>query len=282
MSDFRIAAVSFLNTFPLIDWFDGPGAGSATVRRDLPSRLGGLLASGSADVGLLPVAETLRGAAGGFISTAGISCRGAVDSVKVFTRSDVPGLTRLRCDRGSRSSVALLRVLLAEEHGLRPEMEEMEPRPGLLPEPGEGLLIIGDRCFQYEKFLAEARLTDVQGHDLGQMWFDLTGLPFVFATWAMAPDFLERRSQEDLRQLAALLDRARDFGEAHFQELAERAAASGSLGAGGRATTEAIAYYFRVSMKYRLGEDARAGIRRFHELGVRHQVLPEHPGPVFL
>ena len=189
---YRVAAVSFLNTIPLIDWFEKTGDERIALSRALPSLLAGMLANGEADVALLPVVEIFRGASGGMLPGTGIACRGDVDTVKMFYRGDPSGLMSVAVDRGSRTSVALLRILLAELFGIQPEFTEIEPRPDWRPDEGQGALIIGDRCFEYEKTLREKGETDVDGYDLGGAWHQLTGLPFVFAAWAVAPGFPEK------------------------------------------------------------------------------------------
>ena len=151
----RIAAVSFLNTLPLVDWFSAAGDDSVELSLALPSRLADQLTTGEADVALLPVVEVLRGRSAGFFPGTGIACRGRVDSVKLFTRDDLASLERVTVDRGSRTSVALLKILLAEQHGVSPEFTEAKPEPGRFPMPGEGVLVIGDRCFEFERALAD-------------------------------------------------------------------------------------------------------------------------------
>ncbi|RLC97677.1 MAG: hypothetical protein DRI46_12590, partial [Chloroflexi bacterium] len=125
---FRLAAVSFLNTIPLIDWFEQTGDQRVALSLALPSRLGGMLAAGEADVALLPVVEIFRGASSGMLPGTGIACRGDVDTVKMFYRGDPTGLESVAVDRGSRTSVVLLRILLQEQFGIRPEFTEIEPR----------------------------------------------------------------------------------------------------------------------------------------------------------
>ncbi len=276
---FRVAAVSFLNTIPLIDWFEQTGDSRVALSRALPSRLGGMLAGGEADVALLPVVEIFRGASGGMLPGTGIACRGDVDTVKMFHRGDPAGLKNVAVDRGSRTSVALLRILLREQFGIRPEFSEIEPQVDWRPAAGEGALIIGDRCFEFEKDLRENGDTDVAGYDLGGAWSKLTGLPFVFAAWAVAPDFLQKAGDEGLRELTNLLTRARDHGLAHLGEIAAREAAAGRLGHRGEATREALDYYFRHSLRYVLGEEEMAGLYRFHEFCVKHGVVPDGAAP---
>ncbi|MBK8167107.1 MAG: hypothetical protein IPK64_14300 [bacterium] len=278
---YHLATVSFLNCLPLVDWFATPeGRARATLTAALPSLLAPLLADGRADAALLPTAEILRARAAGLVGSSGIACYGPVDSVKLYYRGPLGGLRRVAVDRGSRTSVALLHVLLAETVGAVPPFLEVEPRPGALPAPDEGVLVIGDRCFAFDRWLsqdAEAAAT-LQALDLGQAWLDLTDLPFVFAAWAAAPDLAGRVGEAGVRELDALLVRARDHGLARLPELAAREAAAGALGPGGWQTAAALESYFRRSLRYPLGPAELDGIRRFHELGVRHGLLPPEPG----
>jgi chorismate dehydratase len=129
---YRLATVSFLNCLPLVDYFATPeGAARAALTSALPSRLAALLAAGQADVALLPTAEILRGQAAGLIGASGIACRGAVDSVKFYHRGPLDRLRHVAVDRGSRTSVALLRILLAEVAGVAPALHRSRARaPG--------------------------------------------------------------------------------------------------------------------------------------------------------
>lgn len=279
---FQIAAVSFLNTVPLTEGLSTLPAKNSTLTLNLPSRLSASLQDGTADVALLPVADILLGETGGILPVAGIAGQGCVDSVKLFATNDIPHLTRIAADRGSHSSVALLRILLAETHGLTPEFSAINPQPGVLPAPGEGILIIGDRCFEYEKFLREAGHSEVHSWDLGQMWWELTELPFVFAVWAVAPGFVARAGAEALTELKQILTAARDHGLQNLTAIATREAAAGRLGHQGYATSAAIDYYFRTSLRYTIGDRELAGIRRFRDLAIAHNIIPERPLPPVL
>ena len=277
---YRLAAVSFLNTIPLLEGLDGrPGV---VLDRDLPSALAGRLAAGQADAALAPVAEILAGRTGGILCPVGIACDGAVDSVMLFCAGEPGDLRRVFVDRGSRSSVALLRILLAERHGTQPDCVPVEPRPGMALEPGEGALIIGDRCFAQQALLKRENPHGLAGHDLGAMWKDLTGLPFVFAAWTAAPDLPRRAGARAVAELGALLTAARDRGLARLEEIAAEQAAAGRLGAGGEASAEAIAYYYRHSLRFVLDGACRRGMDRFASLAVKHGIIPDAAPLVWL
>ena len=95
-------------------------------------------------------------------------------------------LERIYLDGASRSSALLLRLLL-HERGLSPRLEQVEHGRGEGLVRGSngraGALVIGDAAFG---------LADRFPHvwDLGAKWFELTGLPMVFAFWAARPGVL--------------------------------------------------------------------------------------------
>jgi chorismate dehydratase len=272
---YRLGAVSFLNAIPLIDWFATPANTRVQVSRALPSRLAGLLADDEIDVALLPVVEIFRGRSGGMLPGTGIAGKGPVDSVKIISGGPPAAMKHVIADRGSRSSVALLEILLREMSGACPEFEVAEPKVTHLPGPGEGVLVIGDRCFEFDRHLSQNPRPHLQVHDLGRLWTDLTGLPFIFAAWAVSPRFLQRFGPEGLDEVKGLLNQARDHGVAHLGEIAAREAARGQLGLNGEATAAAIDYYYRNSLRYAIGEEEMQGMLRFEELCRKYCLVPE-------
>ena len=280
--EFRIAAVSFLNAIPLTDWLAGGAEGRVRLMVELPSRLAPLLQRGAADTALLPTVEILRGRSGGLLSPSGIACDGPVGSVAVFAAGPLDRVRLVQTDRGSRTSVALARVLLREIHGVKPEFREFRPEPGLWPGPDEAVLVIGDRCLAQAAGLRHDAPEGMRMHDLGGMWKEHTGLPFVFAAWAAAPAFAGERAAAEVRELGDLLTRSRDEGLASLPGLAERLAGEGKLGFGGEATPQAIAYYFGQSLRFVLGERELAGMRRFQDLCIAHGLVPDLPFPELL
>ncbi len=284
---YRIAAVSFLNAIPLVEWFTAADHPEVALERALPSLLPGKLMRGEADGALLPVVEIFRGDCR-LLGGTGIAGRGAVDSVKLFVRAQgrcsldmrsLSDLTHIGVDRGSRTSVALLRILLSESGVPCPGFVEVQPRPGRSLEPSEGMLVIGDRCFEFDRWRREdPRGADVLAVDLGQAWFDFTGLPFVFAAWAAAPAFAQSAGPERVDALADLLTRAREYGIAHLDEIVAREAAAGRLGCDGRATADALDRYFRTSLRFRLGPEELAGMECFRGLCIKHGLVATGPG----
>jgi len=102
----------------------------------------------------------------------------------------------------------------------------------------------------------------------------MTGLPFVFATWALGKSFAARATPAERLELINLLTRARDRGLARLDEIAAREAAAGRLGPGGESSAGALSMYFRNCLQYDLADQEIAGLQRFHELCVQHAIIP--------
>src|SRR5262245_58937086 len=124
----RVGAVSFLNAKPLyhrLKEFEP----RVQLVMDVPSGLADRLAVGELDVALIPSIEYIRGASLGYeiLPEISIAARGAVRSVKLFSRVPFGRIERLALDAGSRTSQALARVWLHTAHGVQPSTIEELP-----------------------------------------------------------------------------------------------------------------------------------------------------------
>ena len=275
----RIAAVSFLNSWPLVDAL--AGRDDVQLVTDVPSQLSELLHEDRADVALIPVIEWFRGAGSAIVPGVALATGGPVDSVKLFASVPPPEIRHVAVDRGSRTSVALLRVLFAELWGVEPDFKVAEPQVNSLLDEADAALVIGDRCFAAEKrFRDEGLLGGAGVHeiDLGETWRQMTGLPFVFAVWVVGDGFALRSDAAEREALTRLLQDAKAVGLARIDALADRAVAEGRLGPGGSRSREAVIHYFRESMCYDLGAQELAGLQRFHRLCVKHRIIPDGRG----
>src|ERR1700675_3470985 len=91
------------------------------LRFALPSVCADQLATGEADIGIVPVIEMARQKLDYFRAT-GIACRGAVRSILLVSKVPLREIKTLATDTGSRTSVMLSRVILAEKYGVQPRL----------------------------------------------------------------------------------------------------------------------------------------------------------------
>lgn len=250
MSRVRVGAVNYLNTRPLVYRLDEL-APEVSLEFDLPSRLADGLARGRFDVALIPSIEFLRTPGYTLVSDACIGCRGPVLSVKLFSRVPIEQIRTLALDEGSRTSAALVQILLAERHGVRPDLLPLEVGRGLHDTAADAVLLIGDRAIHSPP----GRFAAVW--DLGDEWNGWTNLPFVFAMWAAregsVPPHVERA-----------LCRARDLGVENLAEIAAREAAPLGL------TVPQCLGYLRDNLHFTLAARELSGLEHFYKLACRH------------
>lgn len=250
----RVGAVSYLNTKPLIFEFERFAA-QAELSLDVPSRLADRLAVSDLDLGLIPVVECLAQPAYRIVSDACIACRGPVLSVKLLSRVPIAEIRTLALDEGSRTSAALIQVLLWRRCGLRPTRHNLplEARPESVDT--DAVLLIGDRAIH------AARDVFAFAWDLGEEWCRETGLPFVFAVWAARPGV-------QTAEIEQVLCRARDAGVAHLSEIARREASGVGL------PESACLAYLQDNLHFTLGPDERRGLILFHEFARELGLVP--------
>ena len=176
----RVGAVTYLNARPLV-FSLARMAPQVEIAFDLPSRLADSLAAGRLDVAMIPSIEYARGQGYAIISDACIACDGPVRSVKLYSRVPPERIRTLALDEGSRTSAALVRILLWERFDVSPEIRPLPIGDSSDDAQADAVLLIGDRGmlptngpFEFE-------------WDLGQQWSQWTGLPFVFAMWIARP-----------------------------------------------------------------------------------------------
>ena len=250
----RVGAVNYLNTKPLIHNLDAL-APQAILTLDVPSRLADQLAGGELDVALIPVIEYYRGTGYTIVPDIAIATRGPVLSVTLFSRVPWPAIRRVALDEGSRTSAALTQVLLRQRYGVRPDVVPLPINAPAEAADADAVLLIGDRAMK--SCLPGCRFA----YDLGQEWLDWTGLPFVYAVWAVRPG-------ADLRGVDAALREAKEQGLAHVGAIAAREAGRLGLDAG------FCRRYLETLIRFDLGPRELAGLERFYERAADQGLAP--------
>lgn len=174
----RIGAVGYLNSKPLVENLQALVPGSA-LEFELPSRLADRMAAGEFDVGLIPVVEFLKNPSSTYLPGLAVGCRGPVLSVCVFSKVPLDQICSISIDEGSRTSAALLRVLFQGNNWPIGSVFPLPVSQSAETVETDAVLIIGDRAMRQTLSGFPYRL------DLGEEWYRQTGLPFVFAVWAV-------------------------------------------------------------------------------------------------
>jgi chorismate dehydratase len=250
----RIGAVNYLNTKPLIYNLERL-APKALLSLDLPSRLADRLADGKLDVALIPAIEYFRGEGYSIVPNIAIATRGPALSVTLFSRVPWAEIRTVALDEGSRTSAALTQILLRHRHGIVPAVRPLPTRADAEYSDADAVLLIGDRAMK--SCLPGFRFA----YDLGQEWHDWTGLPFVYAVWAV-------RSGADLVGVENALEEAKRQGLAHVGEIAAAEAPQLGLDAG------FCRRYLETVIRFNLGPRELDGLQRFYDLASEIGLAP--------
>lgn len=189
----RVGMVNFINTAPIyIPWQEMGSPEGVQVVESHPTELNRMLAEGRLDVGL--VSSHAYGSEADrylLLPDLGISATGPVGSVLLLSRipvSDLHGRSVLLTPQ-SATSVNLLRIVLEDFFGIQPryvtggfaEREHLHPRP-------QAYLAIGDEALRLASLGRDWTYLD-----LAEIWLRETGVPFVFAVWAVRRESWEEK-----------------------------------------------------------------------------------------
>jgi len=218
----------------------------------MPRDAGAMVSAGLVDATIMPSATYFSMEGKVFpLKDFCISARGPARSVLLFSRIEIARLAgeRIGITKQTATSSALLDVLLRKAFGVHNFTytdDDLYSRP-------TAYLSIGDEALYLRK-----RLRSFPGYrvyDLGELWYEWTGLPFVFALWVIRADVDESLGSALARDIAfALVANLNDL-EGLVEEKRRKI---------GLSRSEAISYV--KGFTYRMGPAEKMGLARFREL----------------
>lgn len=247
-----LGSVSYLNALPLYRPLET--SGKARIIRVVPALLGAYLQNGECAAALLPIVDHFRDPQSFLVSDACIGSDGAVRSVLLFTKKAPREVQSVAADTSSHTSVALLRVLLADCFNAHPPFVDHAPDIAAMLQAHDAALIIGDNALE----AAQNPPAGTEIIDLGAQWKKMTGLPFVFAAW------IARQKTDNLYEL---LSQTRDDGEENLPQIVAQNPIPTHL------SSEIIEDYLRHAVTFHLNEDHRAGLEEFRKRCTRHNLI---------
>ncbi|MBU0484684.1 MAG: menaquinone biosynthesis protein [Proteobacteria bacterium] len=267
----RIGMVNFINTAPLYEvWRRTVHRPDWLVTEAPPSVLNGLLYEEKLDLGFISSHEyAVHSARYKILSDLSISATGPVGSVILFSRFPVAELAgkRVLLTSQSQTSVSLIKIIMEEFHGIHPDYAAASLREAWAKlDEADAVLAIGDEALR----LGEQDSFPFQ-LDLAEIWYEQTGLPFVFAVWAVRekfccqdPDSVVEIHQELLRCLAEGAQDLRSISTLVAPRIPMKAQSC---------------YEYLKKVEYDLGERKQAGLKLFFDYLIKRgeaeaQALP--------
>ena len=250
----RVSVVKYLNTVPLI-WgmLKGEQRGKFDLDFTTPALCAGAVRSGQADVGIIPSIEYQRMDDAEIVGGVSIASKDRVKSVLLLSKAPIEKVRTVALDNSSRTSVALLDILMRRFYGRAVDSVPLAPDPDEMLKRADAALVIGDPALAYDGQVAEV-------YDLAAEWKKFTGVPFVFALWV-------GRAGAKLAELRKDFEESRDFGLARVDEIAEEFAPKYGF------EPHEVKVYLTQNIDYTLDEENVKGLRLFYKLAVETGII---------
>ncbi len=263
-----VGHITYANCTPFFHYLAAAGF-SGRIVPGVPAQLNRQLAAGEIDVSPSSSFEYARNWRNYLLLPGqSISACGPVLSVLLFSPREPGELAgeEIALTGESATSVNLLHVLLREFYGF--ETFEATVPDGPVEEllaAGRPALLIGDRALR----AALAPPAGMRVYDLGALWRQHTGLPFVFALWILRRSAAAAQPAA-VRALLAQLGESRRRAFASLERLAAESPEREWLGEAG------LVNYWRA-MSFDLTEVHLQGLRLFFSLCHKYGLLADIP-----
>jgi chorismate dehydratase len=268
----RVSAISYLNTAPLM-WDFENGEKAETLKPHfqidytIPSQCADALKTGTADIGIIPVAAYTSIPDLAIIPEVAIAAKNQVRSILLVSKVPLEKIRSVATDTSSRTSSALVQIFLRKFVGIDAGFTPQKPDLREMLRWHDAALLIGDIALQ-------AQTTGRYVYDLAEEWRRWTYLPFVFAFWAVRKAALENLSEEI--NMARVFRQSRDHGLDHVGEIARLWSPRLNL------KEPVIREYLTRNIDYSLDDENLKGLRLFYRYAAECEVLPPAPELQFL
>lgn len=255
----KLAIVCYVNSLPLSWGFvQNRPKDRFELEFSAPALCADKIAAGSVDIGLIPAIAYQRIPNLRIIPNLSVASKGSVRSVLLVSKVPWSRIRTVALDRSSRTSVALLRILLRMRYQLDPPLYSHEPDLASMLRRRDAALLIGDAALT-------ADTAGLYRYDLAKAWREETGKPFVFAFWAC-------RAECGMMDSSPFEESYR-YGQAHLDDIVRRQ--SRQL----RIPAEQIRSYLTRCIDYSLDEENVDGLLHFYRLAREMKLIAE-PKPL--
>ncbi len=274
----RIAAVGFLNPAPLMWDFEHPPLDAVLgrryrVERMTPSECANRLATGRADIGLVPIASLATSPGLRILPGCTIASKDRVRSLLLVRRAAQPfaAVRTVAADTASRTTLVYARILFHMWGNPQIPFLPLAADLDAMLDRADAAIIIGDPALlaleeQFNRF--ERTGEELVYHDLAHQWRAMTGHPFVSAVWGIACSSAARGNALD-ESIAEDFIRSRDHGVEHIETLAAEWSARLPI------PEDTIRTYLETNIHYVLDEECLEGMRLFFRMAAEVGALPE-------
>ena len=250
----RVGLHDFINSKPILHAFEhGLIETPFELVIDTPARLADRFRDGELDIALIPSIEYARIPEAVILPTFCIASLGRVGTVLLFSELGIEDIESVCVDQKSRTSVAMLQILFKEMYRKDITLTTGEDDPAMMLRSADAGLVIGDNAFgiDHDKYVV---------HDLGELWFEYSGRPFVHAV-------LCARQGTHWDAAIAALEEAKRVGLKSKELVARQEGKTAEQ-------VETFIDYLNARIFYDLGESERDGLQHFLKLAHTMNLCP--------
>jgi len=219
----KLGHIQFINCLPL---YYGLVKNDVLLDVDLvkadPADLAVTLVGGDLDIAPIPAIEYARHADDlMLLPDIAISSDGEVQSILLLSKvpADQLGGKVVALTNASRTSQVLARILLEKRWGVDASYVQMPSDIGTMMREADAALLIGDDALR----AYWQKPADLYEYDLGTVWTEWTGLPMVYAVWAVRRAFATENPQA-VRNVSDALSGSLAYCRSHLDDISEYAA----------------------------------------------------------
>lgn len=260
MKQLRFGATDFVSTRPLLYGLLQDESLSGSVCFEPAASIVESFVRGRCDAALVPTIEYLRGTGQYLLAGPALIGRSAPGGVTLVAHKPVDELERIAVGEFSRNAVAVLRIVLAEHHGIFPDLL-VEKSIG--EDDGrdryDAVLLTGNTALRET---GSEHIAGTVRYNVAEMWKSLTKTPLVHAVWVYDDRHLAN-------EISLLLTASRDEGAGNLSRISEESARTVGLDA------MRLYDYLTRAWSYELGESELEGVRVLNDLARKYDLIRE-------
>lgn len=273
----RLGRLDFINVLPVYYALDQGllQVPCTIINGRTPVHLNDMMAEKKLDISVISSAEYIRNNnIYTLLSGLSIASKGPVMSVLCHSRipfKELNGKKVLLTDQ-SATSQFLMRLVLKRRFNCQCEFIKGPVTPETVHKKNpDAFLLIGDSALCYKKFAGYPYVTD-----LAELWREWSGLPFVFAVWAVRNESLEMFG-DTIVTISKLLCQSREMGMDNLETIAKEAAGKVNI-------SQKRCLDYLNGLTFDLNMECRAGLRLYSDYLAEEGLLKEAEGfkPLFI
>ncbi|MGD9210587.1 MAG: menaquinone biosynthesis protein [Desulfobacteraceae bacterium] len=267
MEKVKFGCHNFLNSKPILVPLLAKRFSWLEVVQHSPAKLAQMLKCRTLDIAFIPSVEYADDPEYRLVKGVSISSHKKVKTVLLICKKTMNEVKTIAADSRSRSSIALLQLLLMKRYNRLPLFRPMKPDFTKMLDENDGALIIGDESFRVKP------TNGLKVYDLSSEWYQLTEKPFVHAV------LCTHVNQDQNRKISQLIDEilvSLDRSKNSFDHIAINAAKDLGI-----KSSTCIEYLTNI-IKYTFDEPEFDSLKTFFILAKQYNVIENVPDLHFL